>query len=225
MQGDNDGRDRAGGTSGQVLINGRLDNVSIDGISSGRAENVEDGDSQDSPENDPVPGALVLHRFLNVREDNVASVRESKGGKGDGQVAGDGDVVENGAGGFVGVGDGVKVLGVDDGSNHDDEDNDGSRESAKNGEEGDLTHSLGDNNRDDHNGGGDHNPLLQGDSTSDRRGEVMDVASSQNQVENGSSQGDRVVEEGDDNTARETEGSSSNVGVLSEAVTTIRRKK
>jgi hypothetical protein len=52
----------------------------------------------------------------------------------------------------------------------------------------------------------------------------MDVGSNQNQVQNRSSQGDRVIEESDDNTSRETKGCCSNVGVFSKTVAAVRRK-
>jgi len=81
MEGDDDGRDRTGHTSGQVQVNGRLDTITIDGVSRSRGEEVKDSNGQGSPENDLVPAALGLHRLFNVREDNVASVREGKGGE------------------------------------------------------------------------------------------------------------------------------------------------
>jgi len=120
----------------------------------------------------------------------------------------------------IGSLDGVKATLVNDGSDHDNEDDDSSGESAKDTEEGDFTHGLCQDDGDNHNGGGDHNPLLHSDVTSNRVGEVADVGSSQDQVENRPSQGDRVVKEGDNNTTGQSKGGVSHIGVLSKTVAT-----
>lgn len=125
----------------------------------------------------------------------------------------------------AGFENGVKVLGVDNGGHNHDEDNDCRGKSSENGQCGDFAHCLGHNNRNCHNGSCDHDPLLHCDGAANRGGQILNVGSGQNQVKDGPTQGDRVVEEGDQDAAGQAKGSSGNIGVLSQAGLAIRKTR
>jgi len=216
MEGDNDGRDGTGGASRQILVDGRLDNVTIHGISRDRAHQIQDGDRQDTPKNDLVPGTLVLHALFDMRKDDITAIREGKRGKGKWQMASNGDIMVNSLNNTTCLGHQSNILGVQDSCDHDNYDNHYSREGTEDAEKGDLTHRLCEDDWNGHNGGEDDDPLLQGDVASNGRGQVMDIGSSQNQIQNWTSKGDRVVEKGDKDPSGQSKRGMRNIRVFSQ---------